>query len=123
MNSDVWINGHHLGNRPNGYVSFSYNLTPYLNSIGKPNVIAVSVKNEGLNSRWYSGSGIYRHVWLTPVNEVHTEIWGNYITTPTVSHNSAKVIVQSAIQNSGPQNKEIDVTVDVISPSGQTVAS
>ncbi|MCW3110796.1 MAG: glycoside hydrolase family 2 [Segetibacter sp.] len=123
MNADVWINGHHLGNHPYGYTSFSYDLTNFLNASGKPNVIAVSVKNEGLNSRWYSGSGIYRHVWLTPVNEVHTEIWGNYITTPTVSQNAAQVNVQSAIQNSGSQNKKIDVTVDVISPSGQTVAS
>src|SRR5207237_8889224 len=87
------------------------------------NGIAVRVKNEGLNSRWYSCSGMYRHVWLTAVNDVHTEIWGNYITTPTVSQNAAQDKVQSAIQNSCSQNKKIDVTIAVISPSGETVAS
>jgi Beta-galactosidase/beta-glucuronidase len=58
--SDVWINGHHLGYRPNGYISFRYELTPYLNYGGK-NVIAVKADNSVQpNSRWYSGSGIYR---------------------------------------------------------------
>ena len=64
MNSDVWINGHHLGNHPYGYTPFYYDLTPYLKQNGE-NIIAVRVRNEGKNSRWYSGSGIYRHVWLT----------------------------------------------------------
>jgi beta-galactosidase len=61
MDSDVWINGHHLGNHPYGYTPFTYDLTPYLS---KTNVIAVRVKNIGLNTRWYTGAGIYRHVYL-----------------------------------------------------------
>lgn len=123
MNSDVWINGHHLGNRPNGYISFSYNLTPYLNPIGKANVIAVRVKNLGVNSRWYSGSGIYRHVWLMPLNNVHTEIWGNSITTPDVSKKAAQVKIESTITNASSQNKSVNVRIDVLSPSGQVVVS
>jgi len=87
MNADVWINGYHLGNHPYGYTSFYYNLTPYLKPAGQKNTIAVQVKNEGRNSRWYSGSGIYRHVWLTTVNSTHIQTWGTYITTPTVSEN------------------------------------
>src|SRR5262249_19761706 len=87
MNSDVWINGHHLGNRPNGYISFFYDFTPYLNPANKSNIIAVRVKNLGVNSRWYSGSGIYRHVWLTPLSKVHSEIWGTSVTTPEISAN------------------------------------
>ena len=82
MNSDVWLNGHHLGNHPYGYTPFYYDLTPYLNPAGQENVLAVKVQNEGKNSRWYSGSGIYRHVWLTITNPVHVEQWGVYITTP-----------------------------------------
>ncbi len=70
MNSDVWINGQHLGNHPNGYTSFCYDLTPYIKK--GENIIALRVDNSVRpNSRWYSGSGIYRHVWLTitgPVN-------------------------------------------------------
>ena len=63
MNSDVWINGFHLGNRPNGYISFRYELTPYLRKGSLDNVIAVRVDNSKQpNSRWYSGSGIYRNV-------------------------------------------------------------
>jgi hypothetical protein len=68
-NSEVWINGHYLGKRPYGYSTFQYELTPYLVYGAKPNVIAVKVDNsQQPNSRWYSGSGIYRNVWLTELN-------------------------------------------------------
>ena len=90
MNSDVWINEHHLGNHPYGYTPFYYDITPYLKQNGE-NVLAVRVRNEGKNSRWYSGSGIYRHVWLTITNPVHVEQWGVYITTPDVSETSATI--------------------------------
>jgi beta-galactosidase len=89
--SDVWINGHHLGFRPNGYISFRYELTPYLN-YDKPNVIAVKVDNSTQpNSRWYSGSGIYRHVYLITTGRVAIDHWGTYVTTPKVSSKSASV--------------------------------
>ncbi len=81
MNSDVWLNGHHLGNHPYGYTPFYYDLTPYLNPAGRQNVLAVSVKNEGKSSRWYSGSGIYRHVWLTVTEQVHVATWSVYYYT------------------------------------------
>lgn len=123
MNAEVWINGHYLGNHPNGYTSFFYNLSAFLKPVGQSNVIAVRVMNQGKNSRWYSGSGIYRHVWLTKMNEVHTNIWGNYITTPIVSENSERVNVRSEIQNSESLSKPIDVTVDIINSSGQTISS
>jgi beta-galactosidase len=64
MNADVWLNGVHLGGHPYGYTAFAFDLTPHLRRDGD-NVLAVRVRNEGKNSRWYSGSGIYRHVWLT----------------------------------------------------------
>src|ERR1044071_1800784 len=64
-NSEVWINGHYLGKRPNGYISFQYDLTPYIKRSPEKNIIAVRVDNsQQPNSRWYSGSGIYRNVWL-----------------------------------------------------------
>jgi beta-galactosidase len=89
-NSEVWINGHHLGRRPNGYISFRYELTPFLNFGKKPNVIAVRVDNSKQpNSRWYTGSGIYRNVWLVTTGEVHVRHWGTYLTTPQVSSEEA----------------------------------
>src|SRR5207253_9524007 len=78
MNSDVWLNGNHLGNHPYGYTPFHYILTPYLKPAGQENVSTVSVKNEGRNARWYSGSGIYSHVWLTVTEPVHIAPWGVY---------------------------------------------
>ena len=108
-NSDVWINGHHLGKRPSGYTSFQYDLTPYLN-IGKANVIAVRVDHSlYADSRWYSGSGIYRHVWLNVTNKVYVAQWGTFVTTPVISKDIARVNVENTILNttSGPQNLEI----------------
>jgi beta-galactosidase len=98
--SDVWINGHHLGYRPNGYISFRYELTPYLNYDGKANVIAVKADNSlQPNSRWYSGSGIYRHVWLISTNKIAVNHWGTFVTTPMVSASHADVNLSVRIKN------------------------
>ncbi len=81
MNSTVYINGHKLGTRPYGYSTFEYDLTPYINKKGD-NVIAVKVNNSDQpNSRWYSGCGIYRHVWLGKSKNIHIAEWGQYVST------------------------------------------
>ncbi|HLP05004.1 MAG TPA: glycoside hydrolase family 2 TIM barrel-domain containing protein, partial [Paludibacter sp.] len=99
MNSEVFINGKSLGVYPYGYTSFSYDLAPYLN-FGKENVIAVRVDNsQHVNSRWYSGSGIYRHVWMMVTNPVHVAQWGIAITTPAVSAKKATVQVKTLVKN------------------------
>jgi beta-galactosidase len=98
MNSDVWINGHHLGSHPYGYTPFYYDLTPFLKQNAE-NIIAVRVRNEGKNSRWYSGSGIYRHVSLISTTPVHIEPWGVFITTPVVSQGNSIVNIQTTIVN------------------------
>jgi beta-galactosidase len=109
--SDVWINGHHLGFRPNGYISFRYELTPYLNFGGK-NTIAVKVDNSVQpNSRWYSGSGIYRNVWLVTTNKVAVDHWGTYVTTTNVSNNSATINLDISIRNGGPVSPSQDVFI------------
>jgi beta-galactosidase len=100
MNADIWINGHHLGNHPYGYTAFVYDLTEHLNPAGIQNVVAVEVKNEGYNSRWYSGSGIYRHVWLSVVNPTHIENWGVHIVSENVSDQSADIHFTTKIENS-----------------------
>jgi beta-galactosidase len=98
MNSDVWLNGHHLGKYPYGYSSFSYELTSFLQS--GENVIAVRVDNSlQPNTRWYSGSGIYRHVWFVKVNPLHIGKWGIAVTTPYISTESATVEVKTRIEN------------------------
>ncbi|AMR34392.1 glycoside hydrolase [Mucilaginibacter sp. PAMC 26640] len=99
QHSDVWINGNHLGFRPNGYISFEYDLTPYLN-YGGINVIAVKADNSKQpNSRWYSGSGIYRNVWLVTTNKIAIDHWGTYVTTPKVSAASATIALSTRIKN------------------------
>ncbi|CAN5465276.1 glycoside hydrolase family 2 TIM barrel-domain containing protein [soil metagenome] len=122
MNADVWINGHHLGNHPYGYTSFSYELTPYLLQTGQSNVIAVRVKNEGRNSRWYSGAGIYRHVWLTTVDALHIDTWGTYITTPSVSGEAAAVAVETTIANNSP-DAPFTLLTEIFTTAGKLVAT
>ncbi len=98
-NSEVWINGNYLGKRPYGYSSFRYELTPYI-KFGEENVIAVKVDNSlQPNSRWYSGSGIYRNVWLVKTNKIYVDHWGTFITTPIVEKEKAKVSLQIKLNN------------------------
>jgi len=120
QNSDVWVNGHHLGHRPNGYVSFAYDLTPHL--VQGTNVVAVRVDNSHQpNSRWYSGSGIYRHVWLTVTNPLHVAQWGTYVTTPVADSAAAQVAVRTRIANDGPGNQRGGLRVVVLGPEGREV--
>lgn len=123
MNSDVWINGNLLGNHPYGYTAFAYDLTQYLNPSGEENVLAVQVKNEGENSRWYSGSGIYRNVKLVKTNQIHIDLWGNYITTPEVSTEKANINIETKIINSSSKEEKIIVGVFVQNNKGEIVAS
>ncbi len=118
MNSDVWINGHHLGERPYGYTSFYYDLTRYLKP-GSENVLAVRVRNEGLNSRWYSGSGIYRHVWLTTTDPTRIRRWGVQILTPEANQEAAKVIINTELEE---KRKGDLLNVQIIDPNGKCVA-
>ncbi|WP_448700909.1 sugar-binding domain-containing protein [Mucilaginibacter sp. AW1-3] len=99
MNSEVFINGRSLGVHPYGYTTFTYDVTPYLN-LNRQNIVAVKVDNsKQKNSRWYSGSGIYRHVWIVVTNPVHIANWGTAITTPEVSATKATVRVKTLIKN------------------------
>ncbi|WP_460694770.1 glycoside hydrolase family 2 TIM barrel-domain containing protein [Mucilaginibacter puniceus] len=120
MNSDVWVNGQHLGNHPYGYSPFFYDITPYVSS-AKKNVIAVRVRNEGKTSRWYSGSGIYRHVKLIITDDTHIDQWGITITTPRVTTKSATVNVQTnLVANIG--NTPIKVSTTILDAKNRVVA-
>ncbi len=100
MSSTVWINGQKLGTRPFGYISFRYDLTPYLKFGGQKNELLVRAENRQPNSRWYSRSGIYRNIWISKKGSVFVDQWGTYITAPQVSNQSAAVKVQTKIRNS-----------------------
>ena len=122
MNSDVWINGQHLGKHPYGYTSFDYDLTPFIKR--GENIIAVRVDNSAQpNSRWYSGSGIYRHVWLDITGPVHIAHWGTYITTPVVDSSSATVSVRTSIENRFPVTKKVILRSVITSEAGTEIAS
>ncbi|MBT3294731.1 MAG: DUF4982 domain-containing protein [Verrucomicrobia bacterium] len=120
MNSEVWCNGHACGKRPYGYSSFCYDLTPHIKA-GQTACIAVRVDNaQQKNSRWYSGSGIYRHVWLTLAGPVRVGHWGTYVTTPEVSAERAVVECVVTVVNEGVDDFEIEVSATVIGPDGTT---
>ncbi|HJX91667.1 MAG TPA: beta-galactosidase GalB, partial [Pyrinomonadaceae bacterium] len=122
-NSEVWINGNYLGKRPYGYSSFQYELTRFLNFGNKQNVIAVKVDNsQQPNSRWYSGSGIYRNVWLTTVNEIHVDHWGTWISTPEVTDRSATVAVETSVRNQSSQDALVEVVTEIYDAAGHDVA-
>jgi beta-galactosidase len=122
-NSEVWINGHYLGVRPYGYSSFRYELTPYLHYGNEKNIIAVRVDNSKQpNSRWYSGSGIYRNVWLVATNKIHVGHWGTYITTPRVNDRMATVDIQTTINNADPSARNVTLKTIIYNDKGKVVA-
>jgi beta-galactosidase len=120
MNSDVWLNGQHLGNHPYGYTSFAYDITPHLTP-GRENVLAVRVRNESQNSRWYSGSGIYRHVWLTVTGPVRIPAWGVCVTTPDVAQSGATVKVATKIENHTEDKQDVAVRLRLVNPDGMEI--
>jgi beta-galactosidase len=121
MNADFWLNGQHLGNHPYGYTSFWFDITDKI-KFGEQNTIAVQVKNEGQNSRWYSGSGIYRHVWLKILEPLHVSPWGIYITTPNANASSAKVNIKTSIGNTTGSVMQIKLVTRIVNAKAVEVA-
>jgi beta-galactosidase len=122
-NSEVWINGRPLGKRPYGYSSFRYELTPHLRYGGR-NVIAVRVDNsQQPNSRWYSGSGIYRHVRLVTTDPVHVDQWGTYVTTPSVNDDSSRVTIRTTLRNERHSEQPVVLQTTVYDSGGTQVAT
>lgn len=118
MNADVWINGKHLGNHPYGYTSFRYDITDALLP-GEKNIIAVKVSNEGHNSRWYTGSGIYRHVRLIITDPVHLDPWWLSVTTPEVDSSEVNVHIRFSVFNNSGVTKNLSVVSRINDPSGK----
>lgn len=114
MNAEVFINGKSLGIRPYGYSSFYYDLSPCL-EYGKENTIAVKVDNsQQVNSRWYSGSGIYRHVWMVVKNPVHIDQWGVAIQTTDATPERATIQVKTTVKNETSVPQKISLSTNIL---------
>lgn len=121
MNAGVWINGEYLGNHPYGYTEFGYYISDKL-KFNKENIVAVEVKNEGQNSRWYSGSGIYRHVWLKIAEPVHISFSGNSVIASDISETSAKINLVIGINNAGRQSSSVTLETKILNEKGIEVS-
>ena len=118
--SSVWLNGHLLGERPNGYISFLYDLTPWLRRDG-PNTLAVRVDHSRIaDSRFYTGSGIYRDVWLVQAGPVHFAQWGVTYRTEKIDGRQALVAVDAAIE--GLEGRKAQLRLKLCDASGAVVA-
>lgn len=119
----VWINGMHVGHRPNGYSSVRYEITDHLKADGA-NVIAVRADTSHQPaSRWYAGGGIYRHVRLLLTGDVHVDGWGTRISTPAIHAGSADIAIESAIINRSATDRTARLDVTVTGPDGRVVAT
>lgn len=119
MESEVWVNGKKAGVHKNGYTPFWFDITSLLYATGKNNVIAVKVDNVGRNSRWYSGSGIYRNVHLTVTEPVHVAVWGVGISTPEIKHDAAVVSVVVNIRNKKEREVNAQLTIHIKDKDGR----
>ena len=121
-NSEVWINGHYLGKRPNGYVSFRYDITPFVQK-NKKNTIAVRVDNSlQPSSRWYTGSGIYRNVWLMAVPKISIDDRSVSITSEDVSEKEATVHMRYTVRNRTGNRQQLRLVHQVVDAAGNKVA-
>ena len=122
QNSEVWINGHSLGIRPYGYISFQHDLTPYVNWDGD-NVLAVRVNNtDQPNCRWYTGSGIYRRVWMIVTDKLYVRSWGTSITTPHVEPDKTYVRIAAELENAYADAQSCTLTTVILDPQGKVAA-
>jgi beta-galactosidase len=116
-NSEVWINGKKLGHRPNGYIGFRYDLTSHLHE--GENVIAVKVDNSKQpNSRWYSGSGIYRNVYLVKTQPVYIDQWGTFVVVPNISNETAEIEIHTDVRNEFDSDAKVELETIVLDSAG-----
>ena len=120
--SEVYLNGHLLGKRPNGYISFMYDLTPYLKE-GEDNVLAVRVDHSrSADSRWYTGSGIYRDVWMVSAGDIHFAQWGIGWKATSLTDRRATVAVDVEVQKHVEASGKLEVKTSLFDAEGKEVA-
>ncbi len=121
METDVWVNGKSAGNHVYGYTPFNINITSLLNPPGENNVVAVRVSNNGRNSRWYTGSGIYRNVVLTVLDEVHIPVWSVNITNSAISDTGSTAQISFRVRNTSATEFNGKVDMEILAPDGSEV--
>lgn len=120
--SEVYLNGHLLGKRPNGYISFAYDATPYI-KYGEENIISVRVDHsQYADSRWYPGSGIYRDVWLVNANPIHIDQWGVFA-HPVVKGNRGELHIETVLKNETQQSTDLKVVHELFDHKGVSVGN
>ena len=120
-NATVYLNGHKLGTHPYGYTSFTFDLTPHLH-FADTNVLTVRVDNSAQpNSRWYSGSGIYRHVRVVVTDPTHVSHWGVFVATPEASTRSARVAIHTRVSNESATQAALTVETALFDKAGKKV--
>jgi len=119
MNSEVWINDHYLGKRPNGFVPFFYDLTPYIKYTGNNRIAVKADHTKFADCRWYTGSGIYRDVHLIATDPVHIKQWGVAFSTTKVTSQSAMAQVKLEIENKGKTNATVLLKAILTDPLGK----
>lgn len=121
--SELWINGKKANYNVYGYTSYRVDITPYLNAPGTPNVIAMKVVNAGRNSRWYAGSGIFRHVWLIKTNKLYLDKWDTFVNASELQKKEAVIQFSTIVHNEGLQNQSGKIGIKIYSPAGNEVFS
>jgi beta-galactosidase len=118
MEATVYLNGQKIGIHPYNYSSFRFDITSHLN-LSAANVVAVRVdSSQQPNSRWYSGSGIYRHVRVVITEPVHIAPWGVFVSTPEATASSAKVVIKTQVQNDSTQAASLTIKTLLVGPAG-----
>lgn len=121
--SEIWVNGKKVYFNPYGYTSYKIDITEYCNAPGVANTIAVKVVNAGQNSRWYSGSGIYRHVWLIKTNKLHLDEWDTFINASELKGKDAIVKFSTTIHNQIQESGSGELNIRIVSPAGKEIFS
>lgn len=119
----IYVNGTRVYFNHYGYSSFRVDITPYLRPVGEVNNLLVQVRNEGSNTRWYAGSGIYRHVWMLTTPKLHLDDWGTIVKADKVEGGVAKVSVTTTLVNDDTKPKTGEVTINLTDKDGQTVGT
>jgi len=121
-NATVHLNNQELGKHPYGYAPFYYDITNTLKN--ETNTVNVTVdRTRYADSRWYTGSGIYRNVNLITKNKLHIPVWGTFITTPNATKESATIQIETSIKNNYEESKDITVTTEIIDADQTKVGS
>lgn len=121
METDVWVNGKKAGEHKYGYTPFWFDITPYLNKPGRPNTIAVKVDNIGANSRWYSGSGLYRNVRLNVLDPVHIPQWGVSVSCNDISAEKANVGIEVSVDNDSGKTDMAELSIVIKDDKGKEI--